>query len=98
MRLTTGHLIGGLFTVLVIGTCVPCVSAEDLGGKTCPELLRLAKECEQDLRTVDTVLGAAIDAGNMDTVRNYKLKRSTMVKERESIMSAIKFKQCLKSK
>jgi hypothetical protein len=98
MRFDTRHLIAGLFTVLIMGTSVPYVAAEDLGSKTCPELLRLAKECEQDLKTVDTVLGAAIDAGNMDSVRNYKLKRSAMVKERENIMSAIKFKQCLKSK
>ncbi len=95
MRFKIRYLLAGLAIAVVAGAYAPSVWAEDLGGKTCNELLRLSRQCQDDLRTVDMVIGAAVDAGNMDTIRNYKMKRGAMLKERDQIMSAIKFKACV---
>ena len=98
MRFKTRYLLAGLAIAVVAGAYAPYAQAADLGGKTCTELLRLSRQCQDDLRTVDTVIGAAVDAGNMDTIRNYKMKRGAMLKERDEIMNAIKFKGCVQPK
>jgi len=62
--------------------------------KKCSELVRMAQNCQEDLKTVDTVLGSAIDAGTMDRIKNYKLKRSVVRKQLESVLKAIEIKGC----
>ncbi len=98
MKHWTTYLITGLCTLAACCCGASQLLADDLGGKSCPELVRMAKECEADLKTVDMVLGAAIDAGNMDKIKGYKMRKATSVKLRNQIMSAIKFKGCLPDK
>jgi hypothetical protein len=70
-------------------------STEDLVVKNCGELIRMAQVYQEDLKTVDTVLGSAIDAGNMDRIKNYKLKKRSVKKQLESVMKAIDIKGCV---
>ena len=63
MRFHTRIIFAGLMAAVVMGAYAPSVFAQDLGGKTCSELLRLERQSQDDLRTVETVIGAAIDAG-----------------------------------
>jgi hypothetical protein len=69
--------------------------AEDLIVKSCAELIRMAQVYQEDLKTVDTVLGSAIDAGNMDQIKSYKLKKGAVKKQLESVMKAIDLKGCV---
>jgi len=62
--------------------------------KKCSELVRMAQNCQEDLKTVDTVLGSAIDAGTIDRIKNYKLKKSVVRKQLESVLKAIEIKGC----
>jgi len=70
----------------------------DLFSKSCSELVRLAENCQTDLKTVDTVLGSAIDAGNMDRIKNYKLKKAVIKQQLEGALRAIEVKGCAKSR
>jgi hypothetical protein len=74
---------------------VSASSTEELIVKKCPELIRMAQTYQEDLKTVDTVLGSAIDAGNMDRIKNYKLKKGAVKKQLESVMKAIDIKGCV---
>ncbi len=98
MKHWTRYLITGLIAVAACCCGASPLLADDLGAKSCPELLRMAKECEADLKTVDIVLGAAIDAGNMDRIKSYKLRKGSSIKLRDQVMNAIKFKGCLPNK
>jgi hypothetical protein len=68
--------------------------AEDLFSKSCFELVRLAENYQTDLKTIETVLGSAIDAGNLDRIKNYKLRRSVIKQQLTSTMRAIEAKGC----
>lgn len=68
--------------------------AEDLTIKSCPELVRIAETCQEDLKTVDTVLGSAIEAGNIDRIRNYRLRKAEIKKRLKSLMRVIDLKEC----
>ena len=68
---------------------------QDLIVKDCTELIRMAQVYQEDLKTVDTVLGSAIDAGNMDRIKNYKLKKGAVRKQLDSVMKAIDIKGCV---
>lgn len=69
--------------------------AEDLIVKGCPELLRMAKNYQEDLKTVDTVLGSAIDSGGMDRIKNYQMKKSSVRKQLQSVLRAIELRGCV---
>ncbi len=71
-------------------------AAEDLIVKDCQELMRMAKNYQQDLKTVDTVLGSAIDAGGIDRIKNYQLKKNAVKKQLESVLRAIDLKGCVR--
>jgi len=85
-----------LIIAVVLATLFICGPsfAEELVVKKCSELVRMAQNCQEDLKTVDTVLGSAIDAGTMDRIKNYKLKRSVVRKQLESVLKAIEIKGC----
>ena len=68
--------------------------AQDLAPKDCSELVRLAQTYEEDLKTVDTVLGSAIDAGNLDRIKSYRLKRAEVKKKLASVLRVIELKEC----
>jgi hypothetical protein len=69
--------------------------ADDLIVKGCQELLRMAKNHQEDLKTVDTVLGSAIDAGGMDRIKNYQMKKNSVRKQLQSVLRAIELKGCV---
>ena len=73
----------------------PYTYAEDLLVKDCAELIRLAQGYQQDLKTIDTVLGSAIDTGNMTQIKKYKLKKGAAQKQLNAVMKAISMKGCV---
>lgn len=72
--------------------------AQDLLEIKCGELMRMADTYQQDLRTVDTVLGSAIDGGDMDRIKSYKLKKGAAKKQLDSVLQAIDLKGCAKGR
>ena len=89
--------------VLVVMSLMTIIGAttsysQELLTKNCTELITLAQTLEADLKTVDTVLGTAIKAGAMDTIVKYKLKKATVVKNLQSVLTAIDVKSCIKNK
>jgi len=90
----------GYWLTMVVVVFIPTFSVgaaptEELIVKNCAELIRMAQTYQEDLKTVDTVLGSAIDAGNMDRIKNYKLKKGAVKKQLESVMKAIDIKGCV---
>ncbi len=89
------------FTVAVISLMVfagaETSHSEELVVKNCSELMRMAQNLQDDLKTVDTILGSAISAGNMAVIRNYKLKKAAVQKDLESVLKAIEVKSCVKN-
>jgi len=89
------------FTVAVISLLVIAGTktshAEELVVKNCSELMRIAQNLQDDLKTVDTILGSAISAGNMAVIRNYKLKKAAVQKDLEAALKAIEAKACVKN-
>lgn len=73
-------------------------SAEELVVKNCEELLRMAQNLQEDLKTVDTMLGSAIEAGNMDRINNYKMRKAGVQKQLQSVLQAVDLKSCVKGK
>jgi hypothetical protein len=62
--------------------------------ESCSELIQRAQTYQQDIKTVNIVLSSAIDAGNIDRIKTYKLKRSALKKELESVLKAIQSNDC----
>lgn len=96
------RVIKGLFTATIC-TCMVMITAlpvfsEELIVKSCQELIRLATDFQQDLKTVDTMLGVAIDAGNLENIRIYRLKKSAAQKELDAVLKAIDLKECAKTR
>jgi hypothetical protein len=72
--------------------------AQDLLANKCEELVRMADTYQQDFKTVDTVLGSAIDSGDMDRIRSYKLKKGMVKKQLDSVLQAIDLKGCARAR
>jgi len=84
-------ILGTAFLMLFVSNIAV---AQDLLEVKCGELMRMAETYQQDLRTVDAVLGAAIDGGDMDRIKNYKLKKGAVKKQLDSVLQAIDLKGC----
>jgi hypothetical protein len=67
----------------------------DLLQRSCPELIKMAQSYQDDEKMVNTVLSSAIDAGTMERVRKYKLKKAHVKKNLAQIMKAIEIKGCV---
>ncbi|MDQ7783347.1 MAG: hypothetical protein RDU20_10735 [Desulfomonilaceae bacterium] len=87
-----GAVLVGTLAALIFSAAPSC--AEDLAAKSCSELVRMAQSYQQDLKTVDTVLGSAIDAGNMDRIRSYKLRKAAVRRQLQSVLRTIDLKEC----
>ena len=72
--------------------------AQDLLVNQCEELMRMADTYQQDLKAVDTVLGSALDGGDMDRIRSYKLKKGVVKKQLDSVLRAIDMKGCARTR
>ena len=84
-------ILGTAFLLLFIANIAV---AQDLLEVKCGELMRMAETYQQDLKTVNTVLGSAIDAGDMDRIKNYKLRKGAVKKQLDSVLHAIDLKGC----
>jgi hypothetical protein len=98
MQRTGKSLTRLALTVLALALLASAAHTEDLLDTKCSELVRLAEAYQQDLKTVDTVLGSAIDSGDMDRIKNYKLKKGAVKKNLESVLKAIELKGCIKTR
>jgi hypothetical protein len=78
--------------VVFSSTC----QAEDLLMRSCSELIYMAENFQHDLRAIDAVYGSAVEAGNMDRIKNYKLRKGAVRKELDGVMKAIDVKGCVK--
>jgi hypothetical protein len=56
----------------------------------------MAENFQHDLRAIDAVYGSAVEAGNMDRIKNYKLRKGAVRKELDGVMKAIDVKGCVK--
>jgi hypothetical protein len=67
----------------------------DTSDRDCSDLIRKAQSLRQDLKTVNIVLGSAIDAGGLDRIKSYKLKKRALNKELQSVMKSIRTNECV---
>jgi len=92
----------GWFTVLLAGLMLSFSAApsfaDELITMSCSELIRLATNYQEDVKTIDTVLGAAIEAGNLENIKIYKLKKAAAQKNLDATLKAIDLKACAKVK
>ena len=95
MKSTKIILLGAAALILFISNFS---IAQDLLANKCEELMRMADTYQQDLKTVDTVLGSAIDGGDMDRIRSYKLKKGVVKKQLDSVLQAIELKGCARAR
>ncbi len=72
--------------------------SECLECKSCTQLITLAKQHQQDLRTINAALGSALAGGNLDMAKSYKLTRASVTREAQLVMNAIEIKGCLGGK
>jgi hypothetical protein len=82
--------------ILVVNT--QASGTDELVVKDCPELLRMAQSLQDDVKTIDTVLGSAIEVGNMTTIQNYKMKKASVQSQLQAVLKAIEIRSCVKSK
>ena len=82
--------------IVTTGSCIS--NADELVVKNCEELLRMAQNLREDMKTVDTMLGSAIEAGNMDRINNYKMRKASVQKQLQSVLQAIEIRSCVKDK
>jgi hypothetical protein len=87
-----GMILIGCVMLMVIASAA---FAEDYGTKSCSELLRMAQAYQQDLKTVDIVLGSAVDAGNLDRIRSYRLRKNAVRQDLQAVLRALSVKQCV---
>jgi hypothetical protein len=85
-------------TALVVILAGSTPFASDLWPKSCEELMRIADNCQQDIKTVDIVLGSAIDAGSLDRVKMFKIRKEALKKQLDDILNVIGSKDCLRRK
>jgi hypothetical protein len=81
-------------SVLIVGL-KPCCSQE-LITRPCPELIRIAERYQEDLKTINTILGSAIEAGSIHRIKNYKLRKDATKQQLESVLEAIEARGCVK--
>jgi predicted dinucleotide-utilizing enzyme len=89
-------------TILIAGfalifTATAALADDDL-EKNCEELIRRATNYQLDIKTVDIALGSAVDAGNMELIQSYKLKKLALKKQLESVMRAIRGLECVSTR
>lgn len=98
MQATGRRLIWLALMTVALALLASAAHSDDLLASPCSELVRRAQAYQQDLKTVDTVLGSAIDNGDMDRIKSYKLKKGAVKKNLESILKAIELKGCVKAR
>ncbi|MBI5568920.1 MAG: hypothetical protein HY914_03155 [Desulfomonile tiedjei] len=92
----------GLFTMIAAAALVVLPATpgftDSFVVQSCTELLRMADAYRDDFKTANVILGSAIDAGDMEKVRAYKLKKSAAKQSLDTVVKALELKGCLKAK
>ena len=88
-------IVGAAFLTLFVANIAV---AQDLLEIKCGELMRMAETYQQDLKAVDTVLGSAIEGGDMDRIKSYKLKKGAVKKQLDSVLRAVDIKGCARGR
>ncbi len=70
--------------------------SEELIVKSCAELMRMAENLQEDVKTADIMLRSALDGGSMSSVKTYKLKKEAVNIKLQSVLQAISLKGCSK--
>jgi|GEM_PF-2559039 len=96
MRRWANLLLVVTFALVTFAFAVSASQAEDLVVKDCQELIRMATNYEEDLKTVDIMLGAAIDFGDLEKVKTFKLKKAAVKKQLGAVIKAIEIKECVR--
>jgi hypothetical protein len=85
----------GTLVVMICAVGVFSAHADCFECMSCAELIQLAKQSQQDLRAIKTVLRSAIAVGNVEMVRSYKLDKGSVKMRAQRIMNALESKGCL---
>lgn len=93
-RLRLTLIAAMLITVFTASAAV----SEELVVASCPDLLRMVDSYKDDMRAADTMLGSAIDAGSLEMIKNYKLRKEAAKKHLDSVIKALELKGCVKSR
>lgn len=81
---------------LVLIASAPGAAASELVIKSCTELITMADGYQQDVKTVDLMLSSAIDAGDLERIKMYRLKKNALKKKLDAVLKAIEIKGCSK--
>lgn len=98
MRNRSYCILTVILATLILVANSQASGTDDLVVKDCAELLRMAQSLQDDVKTIDTVLGSAIEVGNMTTIRNYKIKKASAQNQLQAVLKAIEIRSCVKSK
>lgn len=83
--------------MIVTATLIPGKAfSDELIVKSCTELIRMAENLQEDVKTADMMLRSALDGGSMSSVKTYKLKKEAVNIKLQSVLQAISLKGCSK--
>ena len=71
-------------------------ASEELIVKNCNELMRMAENLQEDLKTTNMMLKASLDGGSIQSVKTYKLKKEATSNKLQAVLQAINLKGCAK--
>jgi hypothetical protein len=83
--------------IAIISVLPSSAASDELIVKNCAELMRMAQNLQEDLKTTDLMMGAALQSGSMSTFKTYKLKKEATNKQLQSVLQAINLKGCSKT-
>jgi len=93
-RATVRSILLSLAVLAVLATSAGAVTSDELVVKSCTELLAIAEGYQQDVKTVDVMLASAIDAGDLERIKTYRLKKNAIKKQLNAVLKAIEIKGC----
>ncbi|MGC8603649.1 MAG: hypothetical protein ACP5VS_08185 [Desulfomonilaceae bacterium] len=71
--------------------------SQDYLSESCSQLIKKVQTLQDDLKTVDTILNTATQAGDTETVQKYTVKKASIKKKLKSASTAVDAKSCLNS-
>lgn len=95
-RLSARNIILPLAALLLLLTAAGAPASDDLVIKSCTELIAMAEGYQQDVKTTDLMLASAIDAGDLQRIKTYRLKKNALKKKLDAVVKAIEIKGCTK--
>ncbi len=80
--------------VAIFASAPGMAQSEELVVKSCSELMRMAQNFQEDIKTTDIMLRSALDGGSISSVKTYKLKKEATNMKLQAVMQAINLKGC----